>query len=82
VSALGVVGVLLVAAGVLLVASSGRFWVQETQNVTLLRRDVRLGLAVGVTIAGYTLVDSEGLEHAHPLVSSSSASAADWGSAR
>ena len=31
------------------------------------RRDLLLGLAIGVAIAGYTLVDSEGLDHADPL---------------
>jgi drug/metabolite transporter (DMT)-like permease len=67
VSALGVVGVLLIAAGVLFASGSARFWVQETQNVTLLRRDVLFGLAIGATIAGYTLVDSEGLDHADPI---------------
>jgi drug/metabolite transporter (DMT)-like permease len=66
VSVLGVVGVLLVAVGVFF-ASSDRSWVQETHYVTLLRRDVLFGLAIGVTIAGYTLVDSEGLDHADPL---------------
>jgi drug/metabolite transporter (DMT)-like permease len=30
-------------------------------------RDLLLGLAIGVAIAGYTLVDSEGLDHADPL---------------
>jgi drug/metabolite transporter (DMT)-like permease len=30
-------------------------------------RDLVLGLAIGVAIAGYTLVDSEGLDHADPL---------------
>src|ERR671915_146682 len=30
-------------------------------------RDLAIGLAIGVAIAGYTLVDSEGLDHADPL---------------
>src|SRR5918999_1827101 len=30
-------------------------------------RELLLGLAIGVAIAGYTLVDSEGLDHADPL---------------
>jgi hypothetical protein len=30
-------------------------------------RDLLFGLAIGVAIAGYTLVNSEGLEHADPL---------------
>jgi drug/metabolite transporter (DMT)-like permease len=66
VSVLGVVGVLLVAAGVLFV-SSGRLGAYTTPYVTLPRRDVLFGLAIGATIAGYTLVDSEGLEHADPI---------------
>jgi drug/metabolite transporter (DMT)-like permease len=56
VSGLAAVGVVLVAAGVLL--HSGRRGG---------RRDLAFGLAIGVTIAGYTLVDSEGLDHADPL---------------
>jgi len=67
VSALGAVGVVLVAAGVLLARRSVGLGVQETPYVTLLRRDVLLGLAIGATIAGYTLVDSEGLDHADPI---------------
>ena len=50
-------GVFLVAAGVLLVGEPRRAD----------RRDLLFGLAIGVTIAGYTLVDSEGLDHAGPL---------------
>ena len=57
VSGLAALGVLLVAAGVLVVGV-GR---------SELRRSWTFGLAIGVTIAGYTLVDSEGLEHADPL---------------
>jgi hypothetical protein len=30
-------------------------------------RDLLFGVAIGVAIAGYTLVNSEGLEHADPL---------------
>jgi drug/metabolite transporter (DMT)-like permease len=52
-----VVGILLVALGVLLVGlrRSGA------------SRDVWFGLAIGVFIAGYTLVDSEGVERADPI---------------
>jgi drug/metabolite transporter (DMT)-like permease len=57
VSWLAAAGVLLVAAGVLYVGEPGRGE----------RRDLLFGLAIGVTIAGYTLVDSEGLDHADPL---------------
>jgi uncharacterized membrane protein len=57
VSWLAAAGVVLVAAGVLHVGEPGRGE----------RRDLLFGLAIGVTIAGYTLVDSEGLDHADPL---------------
>jgi drug/metabolite transporter (DMT)-like permease len=66
VSVLGVVGVLLVAAGVLLV-SCPRLHTQEVRNVGQPHRDVLFGLAIGATIAAYTLVDSEGVKHADPL---------------
>lgn len=50
--------VALVAGGVVLLrAGTG----------TVSRAGLRLGLAVGVCIAGYTLVDKAGLEHASPL---------------
>lgn len=50
-------GVLLVAAGVLLVRGLGR------------RRSggVGFGLAIGACIAGYTLTDARGVDHADPL---------------
>jgi drug/metabolite transporter (DMT)-like permease len=58
--ALTVAGVLLVAAGVLFV-----------RGVTPLhpgdRRHVAMALAVGATIASYTLLDKAGLRHAQPL---------------
>jgi drug/metabolite transporter (DMT)-like permease len=53
-----VAGVLLVAAGVLAL----RGFSGHTPA-----RDVLFGLAIGVTIAGYTLVDKEGLDHASTL---------------
>jgi drug/metabolite transporter (DMT)-like permease len=49
-----VLGVLLVAGGVVLVRGAGR-------------GEPLLALAVGAAIAGYTLVDKEGLRHAGPL---------------
>jgi drug/metabolite transporter (DMT)-like permease len=52
-------GVLVVAAGVWLLAHP--IGAEHT------KRDVVFGLAIGITIAGYTLVDSEGLDHADPL---------------
>jgi drug/metabolite transporter (DMT)-like permease len=69
VSVLAALGVVLVAGGVfwLGLASVGpqmhRMGAQEGPH----SRDLPLGLAIGVAIAGYTLVDSEGLDHADPL---------------
>jgi drug/metabolite transporter (DMT)-like permease len=69
VSVLAAAGVLLVAGGVLLLGLSSvgpsihRMGAQEGPH----SRDLALGLAIGVAIAGYTLVDSEGLDHADPL---------------
>ena len=67
VSGLGVVGVLLVAAGVVLVGRPVRVLLAMRAKVEPARRDLAFGLAIGAAIAGYTLVDSEGLEHADPL---------------
>jgi uncharacterized membrane protein len=69
VSVLAAVGVVLVAAGVLLVARSElvRLFPAQRGKVELARRDLGFGLAIGAAIAGYTLVDSEGLDHADPL---------------
>src|SRR5918992_1282567 len=69
VSVLAAVGVLLVAAGVLQVGlpkRERRVSTREGDKVDA-RADLAAGLAIGVTIAGYTLVDSEGLDHADPL---------------
>jgi drug/metabolite transporter (DMT)-like permease len=57
-SGLQAVGVLLVGAGVMLIRglSGGGD-----------RSGELLGLAVGVTIAAYTVVDKQGVEHAEPL---------------
>jgi len=51
-------GVLLVGVGVMLVRGVGG---------AVDRRGVLLSLAIGATIAGYTLVDKEGIEHAATL---------------
>jgi uncharacterized membrane protein len=69
VSVLAALGVILVAAGVLLVAPPVRLFLALPGKVepAPARRDLLLGLAIGVAIAGYTLVDSEGLDHADPL---------------
>jgi drug/metabolite transporter (DMT)-like permease len=58
ISALGVVGVLLIAGGIVLVrglTNSGR------------PRDLALALAVGGCIASYTLVDKHGIVHSAPI---------------
>ncbi len=59
------IGVALVGAGVVLVRDAGGH---------VDRRGVALSLAIGVTIASYTLVDNEGIEHAAPLPISCSCS--------
>jgi drug/metabolite transporter (DMT)-like permease len=53
-----VLAVLLVATGVLLVRGIGR------QDAA---RGVGFGLAIGACIAGYTLADARGVEHADPI---------------
>jgi uncharacterized membrane protein len=60
------VGVLAIAAGVLLVGLGAfrfRFATESAQPP----RDLLFGLAIGVVIASYTLVDSEAVEHADPI---------------
>ena len=56
--ALQALGVVLVGAGVLLVRGARRH---------ADRRGVLLALAIATTIAGYTLVDNEGIEHASAI---------------
>jgi drug/metabolite transporter (DMT)-like permease len=69
VSVLAALGVVLVAGGVILLGLTSvgcqihRIGAQDSPH----SRDLLFGLAIGVAIAGYTLVDSEGLEHADPL---------------
>jgi drug/metabolite transporter (DMT)-like permease len=69
VSVLAALGVVLVAGGIVLVGLARvgcqihRIGVRDSPH----SRDLVLGLAIGVAIAGYTLVDSEGLDHADPL---------------
>jgi drug/metabolite transporter (DMT)-like permease len=61
-----VVGIVLVALGVLLVGL-GVFPGQMARENALPLRDVWFGLAIGAVIASYTLVDSEGVERADPI---------------
>jgi drug/metabolite transporter (DMT)-like permease len=70
VSWIAALGVALVAAGVLLLALRPEH--RDTRAMAAEvdargNRDVLFGLAIGLSIAGYTLVDSEGLDHADPL---------------
>jgi uncharacterized membrane protein len=67
-SGLAAVGVVLVAAGILLVSANRPALGPYTGPYPgQSRGDLAFGLAIGVTIAGYTLIDSEGLDHADPL---------------
>jgi drug/metabolite transporter (DMT)-like permease len=61
-----VAGILLVALGVLLVGV-GHFSHRHGAINAPPLRDVWFGLAIGVFIAAYTLVDSEGVERADPI---------------
>ena len=54
--AAAIVGICLVAGGVVLV-----------RGKTASPRDLRMALAIGVAIASYTLLDKQGLKYAHPL---------------
>jgi uncharacterized membrane protein len=60
------VGILAVAAGVLLVGLGAFRFRFATESAHPLR-DVWFGLAIGAVIASYTLVDSEAVEHADPI---------------
>jgi uncharacterized membrane protein len=60
------VGVLAIAAGVLLVGL-GAFPFHFARESAQPPRDVLFGLAIGAVIAAYTLVDSEAVEHADPI---------------
>src|SRR5437764_7033974 len=53
-----IAGVCLIAGGVVLVRGPNR---------TASTRDLAMALAIGVSIASYTLLDKQGLKHAHPL---------------
>jgi uncharacterized membrane protein len=61
-----VVGVLAIAAGVLLVGLVDLRTRVGTQ-IDSPHRDLLFGLAIGAVIASYTLVDSEAVEHADPI---------------
>jgi uncharacterized membrane protein len=60
------VGVLAIAAGVLLVGL-GAFPFRFARESAQPPRDLLFGLAIGAVIAAYTLVDSEAVEHADPI---------------
>jgi drug/metabolite transporter (DMT)-like permease len=60
------VGILAVAAGVLLVGLVDLRSRTGTQ-IDSPHRDLLFGLAIGAVIASYTLVDSEAMEHADPI---------------
>jgi drug/metabolite transporter (DMT)-like permease len=66
VSAGAAAGILAVAAGVLLVGFGAFRFRFATESARPLR-DVWFGLAIGLVIASYTLVDSEAVEHADPI---------------
>jgi drug/metabolite transporter (DMT)-like permease len=66
VAAGAVVGILTIAAGVLLVGL-GAFRTEVGTKSAPPLRDVWFGLAIGLVIASYTLVDSEGVERADPI---------------
>ena len=68
VGAWAVAGILGVAAGILLVSWKRPALVSYSDTQAgQMRRDVAFGLAIGVVIAAYTLVDSEGVERALPI---------------
>jgi drug/metabolite transporter (DMT)-like permease len=59
------IGVLAVAAGIFLV--SPKLTAHSAANFGRSRRDLLFGVAIGLVIAAYTLVDAEGVERADPL---------------
>lgn len=70
VSALAAVGVLAVCAGVFLLGGFDELFVSRADKSSDPRggrRDLLFGLAIGATIAAYTLVDAEGVERADPV---------------
>lgn len=66
VSAGAAVGVLIVAAGILLVGW-GAFPFHMAMKNAPPSRDVLFGVAIGLVIAAYTLIDAEGVERADPV---------------
>jgi len=66
VSAGAAVGVLAIAAGVLLVGLVDLPF-HFARKIDSPPRDLLFGLAIGAVIASYTLVDSEAVEHADPI---------------
>jgi len=58
VSLLAAIGVVVVGAGIMLVRES---------RLVVSSRNVALALAVGASIAGYTLIDKHGIRHGNPI---------------
>jgi uncharacterized membrane protein len=63
-STAAVIGVFAVAAGVLLVGVGRETSAMRKKLVQAPARDLLFGLAIALTIAAYTLVDAEGVDHA------------------
>ena len=63
-STAAVMGVFAVAAGVFLVGAGREVSKYEAKLVQPPARDLLFGLAIALTIAAYTLVDAEGVDHA------------------
>jgi drug/metabolite transporter (DMT)-like permease len=64
VSTAAVMGVFAVSAGVFLVGAGREISTYEPKLVQPPGRDLVFGLAIALTIAAYTLVDAEGVDHA------------------
>ncbi len=64
VSTAAVMGVFAVAAGVFLVGVGRETSAMRKKLVQPPARDLLFGLAIALTIAAYTLVDAEGVDHA------------------
>jgi drug/metabolite transporter (DMT)-like permease len=63
-STAAIMGVFAIAAGVFLVGAGRETRAMREKIVQPPRRDLLFGLAIALTIAAYTLVDAEGVDHA------------------